>query len=392
MIFLSFFFLLRSSGIPVSIREWIDVLKVLSLDGANCQLDRLYHILRCLLIKKEALYDRFDQCFLHYFKDMPQGLLDQLHDDLKSWLAGALERPNLSAKDFEALEKLDLESLQKQFEERLKEQKEQHDGGSYWIGRGGRSPFGHSGQHPSGIRVGGESQRRSAIKVAQERRFQAYRHDRTLDIRQMSTVLRKLRLLSRASNEKVIDINQSIHYTAKNDGELEIVLEEPKTSQLHLVLLMDVGGTMDPYADLVAQFFSAAHQSTHFKSFHAYYFHNCIYDCVYEDANFTKSVDYAQLYLGQESHTRVVIVGDACMSPYEVFSPMGRISSWESLPKSGAEYLKEIVQRFPKSVWLNPLPKIDWAHMTIKEIKGIFKMFELNLDGLNEAVKFLVKL
>jgi uncharacterized protein with von Willebrand factor type A (vWA) domain len=261
MIFLSFFFLLRSSGIPVSIREWIDVLKVLSLDGANCQLDRLYHILRCLLIKKEALYDRFDQCFLHYFKDMPQGLLDQLHDDLKSWLAGALERPNLSAKDFEALEKLDLESLQKQFEERLKEQKEQHDGGSYWIGRGGRSPFGHSGQHPSGIRVGGESQRRSAIKVAQERRFQAYRHDRTLDIRQMSTVLRKLRLLSRASNEKVIDINQSIHYTAKNDGELEIVLEEPKTSQLHLVLLMDVGGTMDPYADLVAQFFSAAHHT-----------------------------------------------------------------------------------------------------------------------------------
>jgi uncharacterized protein with von Willebrand factor type A (vWA) domain len=390
MILLSFFFLLRSSGIPVSIREWIDVLKVLSLDGANCQLDRLYHILRCLLIKKESQYDRFDQCFAHYFQEMPLALLDQLHDDLKSWLAGSLDVENLSLKDFEALEKLDLETLQKEFEERLKEQKEQHDGGNYWIGRGGRSPFGHSGQHPSGIRVGGESQRRSAIKVAQERRFQSYRHDRNLDIRQMATVLRKLRLLSRSTNEKVIDIDQSIHRTAKNDGELEIVLEQPKSSQLHLLLLMDVGGTMDPYAHLVEQFFSAAHQSTHFKSFHAYYFHNCIYDCVYEDAHFMKAIDYQQLYVGQESHTRLVIVGDACMSPYEIFSPLGRISSWDSLPKSGKIYLSELAQRFPKSIWLNPMPKMDWQHLTIKEINGIFKMYTLSVDGLSEAVKFLI--
>ncbi len=389
MLLLDFFYLLRHAGISISASEWLDFLKAWSLNIAQCELSQLYMILRCTLIKKESQYDLFDQCFASFFQDLNQSSLDQLKQELDEWLKNPITPIDLSS--LEEMKINDLDDLKKKFEQRLKEQKERHDGGNHWIGTGGKSAFGHSGKNSNGMRVGGESKNRSAVKVAEQRRFVEYRHDLKLDIRQISSVLRRLRILSRTANEWVLDIDQTIKQTAKNDGELEVILQKPKESQLHLLLLMDIGGTMDPFSQLVEQLFSAAHQATHFKSFQAYYFHNCIYDAVYEDADFTKPISYDTLLLGQESHTRMVIVGDACMNPYELWSNVGRISSWEALSKSGKEWLLGLKERFPKSIWLNPLDQREWAHLTIKEISQIFQMFPLTIEGLEKGIQSLQK-
>ena len=250
------------------------------LVGAN--LTRFYSIARATLIKSEQHYDVFDQCFSHYFADAQAP--EALTDALRSWLENPLDAPLFSEEELEALERLGLEELKDLFEERMREQNERHDGGNRWIGTGGTSPFGHSGNHPSGIRVGGQGRGGRAVQIAANRRFREYRKDLTLDTRQLSVALRRLRQLGRTGHRTEVDIEQTITATARNAGDLEISFRPPRENRLHVALLMDVGGSMDPFAQLVSQLFSAAHQASHFKSFKSHYFHNCIYERLFPDA------------------------------------------------------------------------------------------------------------
>ena len=258
-------------------------METLSQDLHESSLDRFYYLARAILVKSESLYDLFDQAFLMCFKGKEGSIniKEELLDWLNKWV-DPMHRPEARTD----AEKLNLEELRKKFLERLQEQLEEHHGGNYWIGTGGTSPFGHSGKNPNGIRIGGPGGGRSAMQIASERLFANYRHDRILDTRQLHVALKRLRRLDRVGLQAELQIEKTIDQTCKNAGEIELVFEPPKKNQTELLLLMDVGGSMDPYARLVESLFSAAHASTHFKAFHHFYFHNCIYSRVYSDIGY----------------------------------------------------------------------------------------------------------
>ncbi len=260
-LFIDFFYLLRRVGLPVSSREWLTFVEAMSSGLVAANLHRFYAIARATLVKSERHYDVFDQCFTHYFAgaDAPQ----RLAKAIDQWLQEPLPVPQLSPEELELLEKYSLEELRDLFEKRMNEQDERHDGGNKWIGTGGTSPFGHSGQHPAGIRVGGAGGGRSAVQIAAKRRFRDYRSDLIIDTRPISEALRRLRRLGREGLRSEVDIDQTIDATARNAGYLEIEWRPPRENRLKVLLLMDVGGSMDPFAHLVSKLFSAAHKANH---------------------------------------------------------------------------------------------------------------------------------
>ncbi len=284
------------------------------------------------------------------------------------------------------IERYSLDEMKDLFEERLKEQDERHDGGNRWIGTGGTSPFGHSGAHPEGIRVGGAGGGRSAVQIAAKRRFREYRSDLVLDTRQIGMALRKLRRLGREGQLTEVDIEGTIDGTARNAGDLEIVMCPPRENRLKVLLLMDVGGSMDPFALLVSRLFSAAHAASHFREFHAMYFHNCIYESVYKDALMMEGMKTKELLRWLGKDTRVIFVGDAHMAPYELTAQYGAIDYWHENERSGLTWLKRVRDHFTKQVWLNPISKRFWRHPTIQTIGEVFPMYELTLEGLEACI------
>ncbi|HEX5035783.1 MAG TPA: VWA domain-containing protein [bacterium] len=382
--FLAFFYTLRAFKIPVGTQEWLYLMEALSRDLHEASLDRFYYLARSLLVKSEALYDLFDQAFLVCFGGLEADT--DIKKELLDWLnrfVDPSQRPELPPD----AETLNLEELRKRFLERLQEQLEQHNGGNYWIGTGGTSPFGHSGSHPSGIRIGGPGGGRSAIQVAEERRFENYRHDRILDTRQMNVALKRLRRLDRVGVQDELNIEKTIDKTCKNAGEIELVIEPPRKNQTELLLLMDVGGSMDPYARLCESLFSAAHSSTHFKAFRHFYFHNCVYSKVYTDMEQREAIPTEELFRKFRNTFHVIFVGDACMSPYELFAVGGAIDYFDHNDTPGIEWLKRIRRHYARSVWLNPEPERTWNyHPTIQAIAKIFKMYPLSVEGLTKAV------
>ena len=386
-LFLDFFYLLRTQGLPVSLREWRDLLCALELGLSAADLRRFHLVARATLVKHERHYDLFDQCFAWYFGDAtaPPTFVSALEE----WLQDPRPLPTLDEAQLAQLERLDLDELRRRFEERLQEQKERHDGGSHWIGTGGTSPFGHGGRHPSGIRVGGQGQNRSAIQILGDRRFADYRSDRILDTRQLSAALRKLRRLRRGERPSELDIDETISATARQAGDLEIVMRAPREDQLELLLLMDVGGSMDPFARLVERLFSAAANASHFKRFQAYYFHNCVYEALYEHASLRKPIPLERILRERPPETRLLILGDACMAPYELFSAGGAISYFHRNPMPGIRWLERLAERFEGAAWLNPLPERYWRHQTIDAISDCFPMYPLSLDGLGDAIETL---
>lgn len=386
-LFLEFFYLLRRTGIPVTTREWLTFVEALNKGLIAADLKRFYAIARATMVKNERYYDLFDQCFTHFFlgAEPPQALSKAI----EAWLEDPLPMPQLSPEELAALEKLDLEELKRRFEETLKEQDERHDGGNRWIGTGGRSPFGHGGVHPSGMRVGGNSGSKSAIQVAAQRRFRDYRSDLVLDTRQIGMALRKLRKLGRNELRTELDLDETIDATARNCGDLDIVMRPPRDNELKLLLLMDVGGSMDPFALLVSRLFSAAHAASHFREFHAMYFHNCVYEQLYKSARLTDGMGTVELTRWLAPDTRLVVVGDAHMAPYELTARNGAIDYFQNNDEPGFVWLDRLKKHFRHSVWLNPLPKRMWGHPTIHLVGQIFPMYELTLEGLEEAVKKL---
>jgi uncharacterized protein with von Willebrand factor type A (vWA) domain len=389
--FLEFFYLLRAQGVPVSVREWLTLLECLAGGLVGADLSRLYAVARAVLIKRERHLDTYDQCFAYYFggAEPPAGLPSALDQ----WLSAPLPLPELDADTLARLERLNLEDLRRRFEERLQEQTERHDGGSKWVGTGGTSPFGHSGRHPSGIRVGGEGRSRSAVQVAAERRFAPYRADLTLDTRQLSAALRRLRSLGRDGRADELDLDATVHATARQCGELEVRLRPPRENRLKLVLLMDVGGSMDEFAQLVGRLLSAAHRAHHFRAFHPLYFHNCVYESVFRDAALRDPLPLSTLQrdLGLDAEARLLVLGDAYMSPYELMSVGGAIDYRHHNLKTGLEHMRDLRAAFPWAAWLNPMPRRYWEHPTIDALGELFPMFELTLEGLEGAVSALTR-
>ncbi len=386
-LFLDFFYLLRKVGLPVSSREWLTFIEALDKGLVAADLYRFYALARATLVKDEKHYDLFDQCFTHFFAGArPPRAFEKALDE---WLSEPLPIPQLSEEELAALEQYGLDELREMFEERMREQDERHDGGNRWIGTGGTSPFGHSGQHPAGIRVGGSGGGRRAVQVAAKRRFRAYRTDIVLETRQLSVALRKLRRLGRDGRRTEVDIDHTIDATARNAGDIEVVMAPPRENRLKVLLLMDVGGSMDPFARLVSRLFSAAHQATHFREFHAFYFHNCVYDKVYRDALMLDGLSTLELMRWLQPETRLIVVGDAHMAPYELSATYGAIDYWQQNEVTGQAWLQRLGDHFRHRAWLNPIEKRWWMHPTITAIGEVFPMFELTLEGLGEAIEHL---
>lgn len=385
--FLEFFYELRSRKVPVSTQEWLALMEALALGLHESSLDGFYHLARSVLVKDLAHFDAFDAAFLHVFRGVNAESL-KITEELLEWLKDP--RQGLSADDRRRLEELDLETLRKLFEQRLKEQKERHDGGNRWIGTGGTSPFGQGGRHPTGIRIG-EGGRRSAMQVAHERRFREYRKDAILDVRRIEVVLRLLRDLGRDGAPEELDIDETIDRTAQNAGEIEVVKRAPRRNRTKLLLLMDVGGSMDPYARLVEQLFTAASRNGRFARFRHLYFHNCVYENLYEDAQFRRPVPFADLIGSSDRDEKLVIVGDAAMHPAELLSPGGAIYFYAHNRTPGIEWMKRLAGHFRRTAWLNPSPEFEWSLPTVRMLRAIFPMFPLTIEGIEQAVRQLTR-
>ncbi|HVP30929.1 MAG TPA: VWA domain-containing protein [Myxococcota bacterium] len=391
--FLDLFYGLRSEGVPVSLQEWRAFLEALEHGLHGTSLERFYHLGRACLVKSETFFDAYDRVFGRIFKGIEGSLGDDVTREILDWLKDPKNFPELTPEQLAALEQLDHDELMRRFQERLAEQKERHDGGDKWIGTGGRSPFGHGGTHPTGMRVGGPAKSRSASKVWEERRFKDYRTDQTLDVRQLRVALRRLRQLVRTGPQSELDLDETIDETCRNAGEIDLVFRAPRKNDVRLLLLMDVGGTMDPYYEPVSRLLTALHEERGLRDFQAYYFHNCVYDHVYRSARLarTDALPTADVLRKLDGRWKVAFVGDAAMHPNELLSPHGGIDPRITTATAGITWLQRIAHHFERCVWINPDPPDAWeGYQTSRVVKRLFPMFHLSVDGLGEAVQALV--
>jgi len=391
--FVPFLYELRARKVKVGAQEALALAHALARGLHDSSLDGFYHVARALCVHREADLDAFDQAFSAHFRGIETASLD-IVKEIEQWLADPIARRELSDQERALLESMDLEELRRLFEQRLREQNERHDGGNRWIGTGGSSPFGAGGEHPSGLRVGPKGGGRSALGIADARRYKPYRSDLVLDVRQMEVALRKLRAFKREGDVLELDLDETIAETAKNGGELEIVLRPPRRSNVRVLLLMDVGGSMDPYADLVSRLFSAAKRSSNIRELRTYYFHNCIYGRIYATERFTDPIRVRDVMDQCGPEWKLVLVGDASMHPAELLGG----GDWEYTSyrpaeeqRRGIEWMQLLHDHFRKSAWLNPEPASYWRAGTARVLSDLFSMFELTLDGLGQAVGHLSK-
>ncbi len=387
--FIGFLYELRRRKVPVGTHEAVALAQALAAGLHDSSLNGFYTVARSLLVHDEKHFDAFDQAFATTFQGAQlEG--PALFEALLQWLEQAAARkPLLTDQELRLLEQFDLEQLRREFEARLREQKERHDGGNKWIGTAGTSPFGHSGRAARpGIRVGGAGGLRSAVDIAQSRAYLGYRDDLILDVRQMSLALRKLKNLSREGHEQEVDIDQTVDATAKNDGDLDIVTRPPRKSNTRVILLMDVGGSMTPYSQLMSRLFTAAKKATHFRELRSYYFHNCVYGRVFKQASFREAVTLSQLFAETDRRYKLIVVGDALMGPWELMSHSG-LEGEQRI--DGYTWLMRLRTHFPASAWLNPEPPSAWWQTTVEAIGRVFPMFALTLSGLGDAVTQLKK-
>ncbi|HPH65403.1 MAG TPA: VWA domain-containing protein [Kofleriaceae bacterium] len=387
--FIDFLFTLRAHKLNVSTHEWMTLMEALAKGLHDSSLDGFYRLCRTICIKDVAQYDAYDQAFAEYFRDVARDAA-AMTQQLQDWLNNPALRNQLTDEQRAALQGLDIEKLRELFEQRLREQKERHDRGNRWIGTGGSSPFGSGGEHPTGLRIGGGGGR-SAMQVADERRFREYRKDVILDVRQIDVALRGLRRLGREGAEEELDLDETVDKTCKNAGEIDVVFRPPRRNRVKVILLMDVGGSMDPHSDLMSRIFTAASRSGRFAKFRSYYFHNCIYQAVYEDALFRKPVPVADLLGNSDRDEKLVIVGDALMHPAELLEPGGASYYYSNNRSTGLEWLRRLGAHFRSAAWLNPEPERYWPGTTIEPIASVFGMWQLSLDGINAAVRHLVR-
>ena len=395
--FVAFFYLLRQRGLVVSPNEWMTLLEGMEKGLHHSSLTGFYHLCRAIIVKSEVEYDRFDQIFLEFFKDVP--FKGELPEELMDWLNHPAQDLKRTLEELQAhgvFQDESLEELLRRLEERLKEQDAEHNGGNYWVGTQGYTPWGNSGWHPNGIRIGGESQRKTAMSVAGERKFRDFRKDNKLDTRQFQMAFRLLRQLSvqADSTDKELDVDATIHDTCENAGTLKIQYKNPRKNTVKVLLLMDSGGSMDYYSGLCSQLFQAATKSNHFKELHTYYFHNCISGNLYETPQIWGSGDVTTEWVLQnfDSSYKVIIVGDAAMSPYELREPHYNWGT-RSYGPSGMEWLERFRKQYPYLIWLNPEPmpkESNYWTQTHYQLGQIFNMYQLSAEGLEQGMKRLM--
>ena len=390
--FLDFFHGLREAGVPVSIQEWRSFLEALEAGLHGCSLLRFYHLGRACLVKSETYFDAYDRAFLKVFRGVEGALGDDLTEQILDWLKDPKNFPELTPEQLAALEHLTSDELMRRFLDTLAEQTERHDGGDRWVGTGGRSPYGHGGVHPTGIRVGGPAKSRSAMKVAEERRFSNYRTDVTLDVRQMRVGLRRLRQLTRTGQATELDLDETIDETCRNAGEIELVFRPPRRNNVRLLLLMDVGGTMEPFYEPVSQLLTALCENHGLREFQPYYFHNCVYDHVWRDNGRRRNERMSTLELIRTygPDWKVVFVGDAAMSPYELTQAGGSVEYAND--EAGIVWLTRIFEHFRRVAWWNPEPSRAWEYTRSTQIilqKLGPRMFPLTLTGIAQGIDAL---
>jgi uncharacterized protein with von Willebrand factor type A (vWA) domain len=392
--FVSFFYDLRESGIPVTPTAFLRLQKALSL-GLIITWDDFYTVSRAILVKSERDFDAYDQVFVRFFtgveKRSPEEL--PLDDAVRALLDEWLREPDELAKALglsrEELRRMTGEELVNYFLERLKDQKGSHHGGTKWIGTGGRSPVGHSGHRPGGMRVGGASRNRSAIKTALERRYQDYSRTAPLSRAQIGEALKRLRRLVPEGPRDVVSVDGTIYQTMRNAGEIEIVFDRRLTDRLKILLLIDNGGwSMDPYVETVRTLFHYARSQ--FKDLSIRYFHNTVGDRVWADPARRSRPEAVEDLARRDPETRLIFVGDASMAPEELLAIDGSIMAEYRQKQPSIERLKTLAAAFRHAAWLNPMSAALWDHgETIGMIRKVFPMFELNLEGLEKAVRHL---
>jgi uncharacterized protein len=387
---IDFFYTLRQAKVPVTIREFLALLEAMQKNVIAPSLDEFYWLARLTLVKDEAHFDKFDRAFGAYFKGI-EAVFDTKADIPLDWLVKRLQR-ELTPEQIAQIEKLGYDKLMERLNQLLQEQKGRHEGGSKWIGTGGTSPFGNGGVNPEGIRIGGKGGNRSAVKVWDQRAYRDYDGERELGIRNIKVALRRLRRFARQGAAEEFALEDTIRATASNAGYLDIRMQPERKNRIKVLMLLDVGGTMDDHIERTEELFSAA--KTEFKNMEFYYFHNCVYDYLWKNnrrrhAERFPTWDVLRKY---PPDTRLIFVGDATMSPYEILQPGGSVEY--NNEEAGAEWLARFCNAFPKFAWLNPEPENLWQYrQSIAIIRQIVnnRMFPVTIDGLERAMRTLSK-
>ncbi|WP_165743878.1 VWA domain-containing protein [Pseudoalteromonas sp. Z9A6] len=392
---IAFFFKLREYRLPVSLRELLDLINALKKGVIFADVDAFYHLARTIMVKDETHFDRFDKAFSDYFSgiadlDLLESLKQQ-HNLPEDWLRKEFEK-NLSDKEKAQLKAMGgLDELMKTLKERLEEQQKRHAGGNKWVGTGGTSPFGAYGYNPEGVRIGQDGNRnRQAVKVWDKREYKNLDTDREISSRTVKLALKKLRKFARTGASDTLDLNETIRATAKQGGMLDVKMAPERHNAVKVLMLFDIGGSMDDYIHTCEELFSAAHGE--FKHLEFYYFHNCLYEHVWQDNQRRHSnvIDTMTLINKFTSDYKVIFVGDATMGPYEIAYPGGSVEHWNEEP--GRAWLNRITNHFDKVAWLNPQPVEHWPYyQSIGFIKELMnnRMYALSLDGISRAIKEL---
>ncbi|MFZ6814319.1 vWA domain-containing protein [Undibacterium sp. Rencai35W] len=387
---IDFFYTLKDAKIPVSIKEFLMLLEALDEGLISMSMDDFYFLSRTIMVKDETHYDKFDRAFGLYFKGIDT--IFEKHPEIPlEWLTKRMER-ELSDEQRAALEKFGYDKLMDRLQELLKEQKERHEGGSKWIGTGGTSPFGNGGQNPEGIRIGGKGGNRTAVKVWEARTFRDYDDERELGTRNIKVALRRLRKFARHGAEDELALDATIKATANNAGYLDIKMQPERKNNIKVLMLLDVGGTMDDHIARTEELFSAA--KTEFKNMEFFYFHNCVYDYLWKNnrrrnAEKFPTWDVLRKYTPD---TKVIFVGDATMSPYEILQAGGSVEY--NNDEAGAQWLQRFTSTFPKFIWLNPEPEGLWQYrQSVSIIKQLMnnRMFPVTIEGLERGMRLLSK-
>jgi uncharacterized protein len=389
---IEFFLHLKERKLPVSVKEYLMLLEGLQKQVIEPSVDQFYTFSRACLVKDERNFDKFDRAFGEYFKGV-QNLVGINAEIPLDWLQRKMQK-EFTAEEKAAIEAMGgLDKLMERFKQLLEEQKERHEGGNKWIGTGGKSPFGNGGYNPEGIRVGGPSAgNRTAIKVWEQRAYRDYDDQVELGTRNIKIAMRRLRKFAREGAELELDMNDTIASTARNAGWLDIKLVPERHNTVKVLMLLDVGGTMDDHIKRTEELFSAA--KTEFKHMEFYYFHNCVYDFVWKN-NYRRQSERLptwDLIRKFNSDYRLIFVGDATMSPYEVLQPGGSVEY--NNEEAGAVWLQRLVDRFPKFAWLNPEPEASWDYrQSVSVIKQLMnnRMYPVTLQGLEKAMRDLSK-
>lgn len=389
---LSYFETLRRYGLPVTLGEFLDLLEALKTTQVFADREQFYFLSRTILVKDEKYFDKFDRAIEAFFNGLEsmEGMLEALIPD--DWIRDAFQK-ELTAEELEKLQSFDsLEELIEQFKERLAEQEERHEGGDKWIGTGGTSPFGNNGFHPEGIRVGGEGKEKKAVKVWEKRDFKNLDGDSTIGIRNIQIALRRLRKFARTGAADNLDLDDTINCTAKNAGLLDIKMIPERHNAVKVLVFFDIGGSMDYHVAACQQLFSAVR--TEFKHLEFFYFHNFIYEAVWKDnrRRLQQSTPLMEILNKYSRDYKVIFVGDAAMSPYEIVSEGGSVEHWNQ--DSGEVWMRRLLERYDQVAWLNPVHQNEWQYSQSTKIVDELlegKMYPMTVNGLEACMAHLAR-